>query len=57
MGVHGEETRFELTTRYSDGRDARAYARIDLRTGGTVSVTVSGVRDAQPLAERFLAGV
>jgi len=56
MGVHGEETRFVLTTRYSDGRDARAYARIDLRTGGTVSVTVSGVRDAQTLAERFLAG-
>lgn len=47
---------FVIDTGDAYGRTARAHARIDARTGGTMSVTVSGVLDAQRLAERWLHG-
>ena len=55
-GVHGEDVVWTVVGSLGDGRDAVARARIDLRTGGTVAVTVHGVNDAERLAERFLAG-
>lgn len=54
-GVHGEESTYAIDGTLSDGRDASAHARIDLRSGGEVSVTVRGVHDARALAERLVA--
>lgn len=55
-GVHGEDVEYALDTGYSDGRSARVSARIDLRTGGTMSVTVAGTLDAEQLAGRWIHG-
>lgn len=54
-GVHGERCELTLASRPGDGRDVRVYADIDMRTGGTVHITVCGVPDAQALADRFVA--
>lgn len=54
-GVHGESCDY-TTNHTSDGRAVRMYARIDMRSGGSYSVTVQGVRDAQALVDAFMAG-
>lgn len=56
-GVHGEHCQLTVTCMLGDGRDVRASARLDMRSGGSVDVTVSGVLDAKELAERFLASL
>lgn len=56
VGVHGEVVTLGLRGTPRDGCGASAYARIDLRVGGTLSVTVTGVFDADDQAERFLRG-
>lgn len=54
-GVHGEVTSLRLAAPGLEGRDAIVHARIDMRSGGEVSVTVRGVLDAQALADGFVA--
>ena len=54
-GVHGERCELTLASKPGDGRDVRVYADIDMRSGGTVHITVCGVLDAQALADRFVA--
>ncbi len=56
VGVHGEDASYVLDTGYSDGRTARASSRIDMRTGGSMSVTVAGALDAEQLARAWLFG-
>lgn len=53
-GVHGERCDY-IIRGAGDERDVRAYANIDMRSGGTLSVAVRGVLDAQALADRFVA--
>lgn len=53
-GVHGETATYTLADRGSDPRSVSAYARIDMRSGGVVSVTVQGVHGAQALADEFV---
>jgi len=54
-GVYDASTILTIDRDASDGRTARAMVDLDPHTGGTLSVTVAGVRNAQQLAERFLA--
>ncbi len=53
-GVHGETATYTLADRGGDPRTVSAYARIDMRSGGVVSVTVQGVHGAQALADEFV---
>ena len=53
-GVHGETATYTLADRGGDPRTVSAYARIDMRSGGVVSVTVQGVYGAQALADEFV---
>lgn len=54
-GVHGESGSRTVTAPGSEGRGASVSSRIDMRHGGSVSVTVQGVLDGQALADRFVA--
>ena len=54
-GIHGERCTFSVANPPGDGRDVTAYTDIDMRYGGALCVTVSGVFDAQALADRFVA--
>lgn len=56
-GVHGERGTLSVSGVLGDGRDVQASTRVDMRSGGHVGVTVSGVLDAKALAERFLASL
>jgi len=53
-GIHGEHGAHTITNPPSDGRDVTVSARLDMRSGGTITVTVRGVLDAQTLADRFI---
>ena len=53
-GVHGEECTRKIVGKLTDGRDVSLYSRIDMRSGGDVSITVTGVLDAKALADAFI---
>lgn len=53
-GVHGETCNYTVSSRGGDVRSVSAFARIDMRSGGVVSVTVQGVHGGQVLADEFV---
>lgn len=54
-GVHGESATYAIEGVLTGERGARAFASIDMRSGGHLSVEVRGVLDAQALADAFVA--
>jgi hypothetical protein len=53
-GIHGERSSHTIASPPADGRDVAVHTTLDMRSGGSVSVTVRGVLDAQALADRFI---
>ncbi|MBI5518343.1 MAG: hypothetical protein HY909_31520 [Deltaproteobacteria bacterium] len=55
-GVQGETVTLTLSQLHRGGRGVDVTAALNMRTGGQVDVTITGVVNVQALAARFLAG-